>query len=210
MSPRLSVMDMRNSYVTWGTPELGRASACAVQLINELDLPSDVYGLSSDAKTLDEQQGYEKSLNGIMPALAGANFLSGAGGIESLNSASLAQMVIDDEVFGMILDAVNGFGVEADTIALDVINSVGPGGEFIKRKHTAKYARRREQYEPNLSNRNTWESWNDEGKKDLKEVAEERARSSISDQETLEMDPSTLKKLDEIMEDVRRYFKEQN
>lgn len=210
LSPRLSVMDMRNSYVTWGTPELGRASACAVQLINELDLPSDVYGLSSDAKTLDEQQGYEKSLNGIMPALAGANFLSGAGGIESLNSASLAQMVIDDEVFGMILDAVNGFGVEADTIALDVINSVGPGGEFIKRKHTAKYARRGEQYEPNLSNRNTWESWNDEGKKDLKEVAEERARSSISDQETLEMDPSTLKKLDEIMEDVRRYFKEQN
>ncbi len=210
LSPRLSIMDMRNSYVSWGTQELGRASACAVQLINELGLPSDVYGLSSDGKTLDEQQGYEKSMNGILPALAGANFLSGAGGIASLKSASLAQMVIDNEIFGMILDATGGFRVDADTIALEVINSVGPGGEFIKQRHTAEFARKGEQYEPELSDRSTWEDWADGGEKDLREVATERARSLLADSEPLEMDPVTLNSLDEIMEDARSYFKEQN
>ena len=210
LSPRLSVMDMRNSFVSWGTSELGRASAAAVQLINELNLPSDVYGLSSDAKALDEQQGYEKSMNGILPALAGANFLSGAGGIESLKSASLAQMVVDNEIFGMILDTIAGFRVDADTIALEVINSVGPGGEFIKQRHTAEFARKGEQHEPELSDRSTWENWVDGGKKDLIEVATERARSLLADSEPLEIDPVTLKSLDEIMEDARSYFKEQN
>lgn len=210
LSPRLSVMDMRNSYVSWGSAELGRASACAVQLINEIDLPSDVYGLSSDAKTLDEQQGYEKSINGILPALAGANFLSGAGGIESLKSASLAQLVIDDEIFGMILDTIDGFRVNADTIALEVINSVGPGGDFIRERHTAEFSRKGEQYHPKLSDRNTWESWVEGGRSDLKEVAEERARSLLADSKPPEMDPDTLDGLDEILEDARNHFKQTN
>ncbi|MEF8917407.1 MAG: trimethylamine methyltransferase family protein, partial [Candidatus Bipolaricaulota bacterium] len=50
LGPRLSIMDMRTSYVSWGTNELGMASACAVQLLNRYDIPSDVYGLSSDSK----------------------------------------------------------------------------------------------------------------------------------------------------------------
>lgn len=210
MGPRLSIMDMRSSFVSWGTQELGRASACAVQLLAEYDLPSDVYGLSSDAKIMDQQQGYEKSLNGILPALAGADFLSGAGGLESLKSCSLAQLVIDNEVLGMIIDTVNGFEIDEETIALDVIDSVGPGGDFLREKHTARFSRGGEQYEATFSNRDTWEYWVAKGEKDIREVAREKAKSILTNSNQPEMNPATMRTLDEIMEDARSYFKEQN
>jgi len=207
LAPRLSIMDMRTSYVSWGTPELGRASACAVQLLNNYDLPSDVYGLSSDAKIMDQQQGYEKGINGILPALAGANFLSGGGGLESLKSCSLAQLIVDNEIFGMILDTVNGFEINEETIAVDIIDTVGPGGDFLREKHTAKFSRRGEQYEPTLSNRDTWEKWTVKGEKDIREVAREKAKLTLKSAPSPELEDETVKELDKIMDDARNYFK---
>lgn len=207
LAPRLSVMDMRTSYVSWGTNELGMASACAVQLLNGYEIPSDVYGLSSDSKIMDQQQGYEKSMNGLLPALAGADFLSGAGGLESLKSCSLAQLVIDDEVFGMIINTLSGFDINEDTIALDLIDKVGPGGDFLREKHTARHARKGEQYTPKLSNRDTWEKWTVKGKKDIAEVAGEKARSILDNSGPLDMRASTKKDLDRIVADARSYYR---
>ncbi|MEF8799343.1 MAG: trimethylamine methyltransferase family protein [Candidatus Bipolaricaulota bacterium] len=209
LGPRLSIMDMRTSYVSWGTPDLGRASACAVQLLNNYDLPSDVYGLSSDAKIMDQQQGYEKAVNGILPALSGANFLSGGGGLESLKSCSLAQLIVDNEIFGMILDTVNGFEINEETIAVDIIDTVGPGGDFLREKHTAKFSRRGEQYEPTLSNRDTWEKWTVKGEKDITKVAREKAKSTLKSAPSPELGAETIKELDRIMDDARNYFKEE-
>jgi trimethylamine--corrinoid protein Co-methyltransferase len=207
LGPRLSIMDMRTSYVSWGTNELGMASACAVQLLNRYDIPSDVYGLSSDSKIMDQQQGYEKSMNGIVPALAGADFLSGAGGLESLKSCSLAQLVIDNEVFGMIMDTVNGFEISEETIALDLIDSVGPRGDFLREKHTARHARKGEQYQSQLSNRDTWEKWITKGRKEISEVAENKARSILEDSEPVNLEPETEKELDRILEEAHEYYR---
>lgn len=210
LAPRLSVMDMRTSYVSWGTSELGQASACAVQLLNEYGVPSDVYGLSSDSKIMDQQQGYEKSMNGLLPALAGADFLSGAGGLESLKSCSLAQLVIDEEIFGMITNTLSGFDINKDTVALDLIDKVGPRGDFLREKHTAKYAREREQYIPKLSNRDTWEKWTVKGKKGIAEVAREKASSILKDSGPVRLETSTKKELDRIISNARKYYRESN
>lgn len=210
LAPRLSIMDMRTSYVSWGTNELGMAAACAVQLLNSYEVPSDVYGLSSDSKIMDQQQGYEKSMNGLLPALAGADFLSGAGGLESLKSCSLAQLVIDDEIFGMIINTLNGFDINRDTIALDLIDKVGPGGDFLREKHTARHARGGEQYHSKLSNRDTWEKWSVQGKKDIVEVAREKARSILDETDPINMNASAKKDLDRVLEDARSYYKNSN
>ena len=207
LGPRLSIMDMRTSYVSWGTNELGMASACAVQLLNGYEIPSDVYGLSSDSKIMDQQQGYEKSMNGIVPALAGADFLSGAGGLESLKSCSLAQLVIDNEVFGMIMDTMDGFEISEETIALDLIDSVGPRGDFLREKHTARHARKGEQYQSQLSNRDTWEKWITKGRKEISEVAEDKARSILEDSEPVKLEPETEKELEVILEEAREYYR---
>jgi len=207
LGPRLSIMDMRTSYVSWGTNELGMASACAVQLLNEYEVPSDVYGLSSDSKIMDQQQGYEKSMNGIVPALAGADFLSGAGGLESLKSCSLAQLVIDNEVFGMIMDTLNRFEISEETIALDLMDSVGPRGDFLREKHTARHARKGEQYQSQLSNRDTWEKWITKGSKEISEVAEDKARAILEDSEPVDLEPETEKELEVILEEAREYYR---
>jgi trimethylamine--corrinoid protein Co-methyltransferase len=80
-SPRVFPIDMLSGMTSSGV-EVGLLSAGCVQLAKYYGLPSDVYGLDTSAKTLDEQVAFEKGLNGILPALAGANMLSGAGCIE--------------------------------------------------------------------------------------------------------------------------------
>lgn len=208
LSPRLSIMDMRSSFLSWGTTELGMASSCAVQLLNRYGIPSDVYGLSTDAKVLDEQAGYEKAMNGLLPALSGGNFLSGAGSIESGKTASLSQLVIDDEILGMILDTAERFEINEDTIALDVIRSVGPKGDFLREKHTAKHTRQGEQFESELGCRKTWEEWVEGGKQDITQVASEKTKSILKETERVDMDQTKSKDLDKVLKDAKRYYDE--
>lgn len=208
LAPRLSIMDMRTSFVSWGTTELGAASARAVQLINSYDLPSDVYGLASDSKVMDQQLGYERAMNGILPATAGANFLSGAGGLESLKSCSLSQLVVDNEIFGMILDTVSGFEISEETLALDVIEGVGPGGDFLRERHTLNHTLEGEQYESALGDRRTWEQWLAAGKKEISQVAEEEVEKILKDASPVELEGNVEAELDEVLEEARSYYKD--
>ena len=140
-SPRLMGLDMRTGRASMGTCEFGMVSACAVQLGHLHGLPVDVFGLATDAIHMDEQAGYERALNGVLPCLAGADMLSGAGLIEAATGARLEQIVIDDEVFGMILRLRRGFEVNDDTLALDLIDQVGPKGNYLGEPHTARHIR---------------------------------------------------------------------
>ena len=124
-------VDMRTGRGSMGTCEFGMVSACAVQLGHLHGLPVDVFGLAADAIHMDEQAGYERALNGVLPCLAGADMLSGAGLIEAATGARLEQIVIDDEVFGTILRLRRGFEVNDDTLALDLIDQVGPKGNYL-------------------------------------------------------------------------------
>lgn len=144
-------MDMRTGHEANGV-EFGLMSAASVQLAARYRLPSDVYGLYTDSKVLDEQAALEKTMIGLMPTLAGANFLSGAGAIESVLTASPEQLVIDNEILGMIFRASQGINVNSETLAVSVIEKVGPGGHFLGTEHTRKYYPM-EHYIPELCDR---------------------------------------------------------
>ena len=70
---RLAFANMRTACSIWGLPEVGMAGACSVQLARHCGFLSDVYGLSGSPPVYDNQLGYEKTINGILPILAGAN-----------------------------------------------------------------------------------------------------------------------------------------
>jgi trimethylamine--corrinoid protein Co-methyltransferase len=102
-SGRLAMLDMRAGNTVWGGVELGMVSAATVQLAHRYRLPVNVYGFSTNAFTLDLQNGYERAINAILPALAGADELSGIGEMASGAMSCLAQMVIDDEIAAGVL-----------------------------------------------------------------------------------------------------------
>jgi trimethylamine--corrinoid protein Co-methyltransferase len=118
---RLAAMEPRTGVSVWGGVELGLVSAATVQIGHHYGLPVNVYGLSTNANLLDLQGGYERALNSIVPALAGADELSGIGELAAGVTGSYAQMVCDDEIAASVRRLRRGFSTDDEALAVEVI-----------------------------------------------------------------------------------------
>lgn len=177
---RLGFSNLKTGHSIYGIPEVGIAGACSVQLANYYGFISDVYGLSCNSCTYDNQAGYEKAINGFLPVLAGTNFVSGLGGLASSTIASLEQLVIDGETFDYLVRVVKNFEVNSDTLATQVIGEVAKKGNYLEQEHTIKYLRSGEVFLPKIGFANLWYDWEKEGRKEIKETALEKVMAIIN------------------------------
>ena len=197
---RLAMMEPRTGISVWGGLELGLASAGTVQIGHRYGLPVNVYGFSTNAHTLDIQSGFERGLNAIIPALAGADELSGIGEMEAGVSGSFAQMVIDNEFAANIQRARRGFSASEDALAVEVIAKVMDGSHnFLGQKHTSRYLKDGEILITRLAERGTWESWDDGGRKGMAEFAQAEADRILKEHRVPELESTQEKELDRIM-----------
>ena len=195
-------MDMRTGLSAGGV-EFGLMSAASVQLAAHYKIPSDLYGLGADSKTLDEQAAFEKAMIGLLPALAGANFLSGAGEIEMGMTASPEQLVIDNEILGLILRAVRGINVNSDTLATGLIEKIGPGGHYLSSEHTRRYYST-EHHIAELSDRTTRAQWEKAQSKDIVQRAHEKMNQLLKDHPTQPLDRGIEKEFQGILSEADR------
>ena len=196
--------NMKSTQVNLGLPETGIAGAIAVGLARHCGFLSDVYGLSSASYTYDSQIGYEKMLNGILPALCGGNFISGFGNIGSGMLQSLAQLVIDDEMFSMISKVIGSVVVDEDSLAEHVIGSVVAGEEmFITHDHTIEFLRAGELFQPVIGYQKSITDWLGEGKPDFADRALDRARMLIEKDEGVQLPRHLHEGIDEILKEAK-------
>ena len=171
--------DLRDLKYIAGSVEMGLLNAAGAQMAQFYKLPYYATGGMTDAKVLDAQSGYESAITGLLSALAGANFIHDAAGLmEFAMTACYEKYVIDNEILGMVMRAVEGIRVDDETLAFDLIKEVGPGGNFITAKHTRRFMRR-EHYQPTLSNRNSRDNWQAKGKPVIWEAASEKVRAIL-------------------------------
>jgi trimethylamine--corrinoid protein Co-methyltransferase len=201
--PRPNTMDMRTGNAVWGSIEFGILSAASVQLGHFCGLPVDTYSLGTDSKALDEQAAVERSLNLIFPVLAGVNLLTGAGFIETIRTASFPQIVIDNEILGMVYKARKGIRVDDESMALDLISKVGPGGNYLAEKHTREHALSAH-FMPSIFDRNVRQVWEQKGSKDAIEVAKQRVREILKRHHPAELSNDVQKELESIMARAKR------
>lgn len=179
-----SITDLRDMKYLSGAIEMGLMNAASAQIANFYDLPLYSTAGMSDAKVNDSQAGYESAMTGLMVALAGGNFIHDAAGfLEFCMTASYDKLVIDNEIIGMVMRAVEGIRVDEETLAFDVLKKAGPGGHFVSNRHTRKFMRT-EQYRPQLSDRNNREIWAEEGAKSTRFRAFEKVKEILSQPET--------------------------
>jgi len=176
---RLAFANMRTGNSIWGLPEVGMAGAAAAQLARHSGFLSDVYGFSSSAFTCDHQAGYEKAFNGLLPVLAGANLLSGFGGLASLTTASHEQLVIDNETFRTMMRIARGFHVNTDTLAEDVIASAASGEDYVISDHTIRHLKAGEIFIPELAFDDLWEGWTSPDGDDIRRRARDKAEKLL-------------------------------
>jgi trimethylamine--corrinoid protein Co-methyltransferase len=163
-----------------GSVEMGLINAAGAQMAQFYQLPFYATGGMTDSKVLDAQSGYESSITSLLCALAGANFIHDAAGLmEFALTACYEKYVIDNDILGMVMRAVDGIKVNDDTLAFNLIKKVGPGGNFVTTKHTRQFMRS-EHYQPSLSDRESREEWEAKGSKTTLERATESVEELIA------------------------------
>ena len=197
---RLAMMEPRTISSVWGGVELGLASAATVQIGHLYGLPVNVYGLSSNAHPPDLQNGYERALNAAIPALAGADELSGIGEMEAGVMSSFAQIVCDDEIAASVHRLRRGFAVNDDSLAVEVIAEVMDGSHnFLDQMHTVRYLRAKEVMVTRLADRRPWEEWDQAGRDEMVDRAQAEAERLLAEHEVSPLREEQEEELDEIM-----------
>jgi len=164
-----------------GAVEAGLMNAAAVQLARHIGVPIYSDAGLTEAKAPDIQAGYEKAANIVLVALAGGNFIHHAAGmLESMLAVAPEQYVIDDDICGMALRALAGIRVDDETTAVEVIEEVGPGGDFLTHPHTLKFARSGEFFIPKTADRGLRADWERAGRRNTRDRAREIARGILA------------------------------
>jgi len=171
-------LDQKTANVSMGTPEFALLRVCQAQLGRYYGLPTRGGGLVTDSKISDAQSGYEKMATCLVPAMAGLNIVAGMAMVDSLNTMSYEQFVLDEEIVGFSKRILNGIDVTAEEIAVDVIRAIGPGGSFLGTKHSLKHFRK-ELWMPQISDRTTWSQWHERGEDSAEVRAREKARKLL-------------------------------
>jgi len=150
-----------------GSVEMTMMNAAAVQLAKLYNLPIYASGGLTEAKRPDIQAGIEEGFSNLTVAMAGADFIHLAAGIlDSGDSISYEQFVIDNEIIGIIQRLLRGIKVDEGTLGFDVIEKVGPGGHFIIEDHTVEHMMD-EFFYPKLSVRHNFDTWEEKGRPDM-------------------------------------------
>jgi len=179
--PVPAVADMRTMNYLGGAIESALLNAACVQLAALIDVPIYSDAGLTDSKLPDIQAGYEKAASIILVAMAGGNYIHhSAGMLESMLTVAYEQFVIDNDINGMALRALQGIEVNNDTLAAGVIEGVGPGGNFLTQRHTLTHLRGKEYYIPTTSDRRSRDSWMNDGGLDARDRARHIAREILA------------------------------
>jgi len=196
-----SALDMRTLVQPYAEPDRrGVAQAMA----HFYDLPMFALGGCSDAKCVDQQAGIEAALTLMVNALSGSHIVHDLGYLESGLCYSLAQLVICDEIVGWLGHCLREVDVSDVALAVDLIDEVGPDGQFLQSRHTLDHLR--ERWYPNLFDRDNHEKWVAKGSKTLAQRAAERVDAILAEHRPAPLPPKAAKAVRAIVERAAKEY----
>lgn len=191
------MMDMSTMCYSGGDPRTHLLHVATAQMARFYNLPFQG-GTGIDALKPDVQAGYERGMQVLANALGGVNFIHlSVGMIEQMMTASYEQCLIDNEILDAAFVMARGIEVTDETLAIDVIRELGPGGNYVGHPHTAEHFRR-ESWFPKLTVRERYETWACGEAKDMRERANALARKILRDHQPAYIDEKTKAELDRL------------
>lgn len=151
-------LDLRTGRPAYGGPEMSLYSAALSDVSRYLGLPFMGTAGASEAKRLDLQAAIETTIQVLLSGLSGATLVHDVGFLDCADIGSLEMVVMADEIIAMTRRIMRGVEVSDDTLMLDLIDRIGPGGEFMSAIETAKRCRA-EIWTPTLFDRAPWVNW---------------------------------------------------
>jgi trimethylamine--corrinoid protein Co-methyltransferase len=174
-----SLMDMQTTIFSYGAPEFQRGNTLMTEMAHHFDLPNFVTAGTSDAQPFDGQAVLEAVSSCMMAYLAGANLIHDVGLLGSATVVLPAMIVTTDEIVAMLHHLFEDIEVCDETLLLDVIEQIGPGGEFVTHAHT--YEHFRDVWYPRLLFRGGADEWTMSDRSSTQQPFEQRVSARACD-----------------------------
>jgi trimethylamine--corrinoid protein Co-methyltransferase len=201
-----SISDMRSGLFASGAVELSILNAMSNQMAHYYRLPTYATGGMSDAKLSDYQAGTEKALQALITAMSGGNYIHDAAGLlECCLTSSYEQYVLDNEMLAMVARALHGVNFSRETLAFEVIQAIGPRGNFLGHMHTLQNITK-EHFIPKIFNRQVREDWEKGGSKSAVEVAREEAKRILRTHQPTPLPPEVDRELQRIIKKAEESY----
>jgi trimethylamine--corrinoid protein Co-methyltransferase len=197
------VMDMRAGAICIGGVETGLLGSALGQIGRHYGVPTHAQFPMTDAKVLDEQAGIEKAMSVALMGEAGLALISNGGGLEAEKAWSPVQLVIDNEINGMVGRVLQSIAVTKETLAVDTIKAVGPHGHYVTTTHTLQ-TWQPEQFLPDLADRLGYDAWEAGGCRTMVDRARERARDIVRTHQVPGLSDEQDRELDRILRAAER------
>jgi len=202
----MMTMDMSTMLASYGAPEFMLDWCALSEMGHYYGLPIFGFAGVSDAKTFDQQAAAEGALWVMLAAQSGGNLIHDVGYIESGLTTSYEMLVTMNEFVGLTERFMEGVTVTKETLALDVIDKVGPGGHFLSEDHTLRHFR--ENWYSKLLDRQSREGWEAKGRLTLGERARARVQEILETHRPLPLEEAMLSKLNAIVQRAEKRVQE--
>jgi len=198
-------MDLKTGAFSVAFPEATLITVGHIQMAKYYGLPSYGGGTISSSKVPDEHAAYEKATNAFLCTLAGSDVCGTIGLLENYSVLSYEQMLIDYEMYTMMLKMIEGISVNDDTLALDVIRKVGHEGHFLAERHTLLHSR--ESWVPMITDARPYATWKEAGAKTVVDRAREKVKEILKTHKPEPLDTNVREKLTTIIKNAEKNTK---
>ncbi len=201
-------MDMRGGHPAFGAASSTLLEMAFTQTWRKWGIPtqSGVPGYSS-SKKIDFQSGYERAMCSLAAALSGASSVQLHGCIHGELTANPVMLVLDDDIAGMVGRIINGVLVNDETLAIDLIEAVGPiPGMYLDKAHTREWWQK-EQFMPKAADRLSYPEWLEKGKKSALDYAKDRVEEILATHQPKPLTASQDEAIERILGEARTYYK---
>jgi trimethylamine---corrinoid protein Co-methyltransferase len=190
-------MDMKATQICYASPEFQLTKAAIAELGRWYGIPTWGYAGCSDAKVMDEQAALEAMLSVLMAQLSAGNLIHDVGYMESGLTCSYEMIVLTDELVSMTNNLMKAIDTSTDSLMLDEIDRVGPGGHFLNSDQTLN--RFRDFWYPTLLDRSIRSTWLRKGATTLGNRLNAKVKEIIKDHKPEPMNKSIVKQVNEIL-----------
>ncbi len=194
-------MDLRTGRPSYGSPEMSLLSAALADVCRYLGLPLMGTAGASEAKPLDLQAAIESTVQVVLSGLSGATLVHDVGFLDCADVGSLESLVMNDEIIAMVRRIMRGVEVSDDTLMLDLIDKVGPGGEFMSERHTARHCRA-EIWTPTLMDRDPWVTWEAAGAQTMLDRIRAKLREILATHQPPPLPAGVAEKIEAILREA--------
>jgi trimethylamine--corrinoid protein Co-methyltransferase len=193
--------DPRTGVYTGGGPEDFLFGAATNVLSDFYNIPLSMGSFATGAKEPNWQAGLENSMSTFMATISMSDMLLGAGFLHGSRIWSFAEMQMDCEIFSIMEKTLQGIVVDDETLALEAIANVGPGGNFLAQKHTRKHMR--DLFLPKYMDRRPYNEWEEKGD-NADDWALETARNILSTHQPEGLDPKVSEEMAKIIASLEK------